>query len=680
MNVNDSISLINGVGKKKEELFNKLGIYTVFDLLFYFPRAYENWSNEYSIDSAPLNEKVCIKAYVGSTVREHFIRKGMTTYSLDITDGKSVMDIVFFNNKYAASALEMGKEYRFFGKINSFGKYHKSMNSPQFVPVSGDAGKMRPIYPQSAGLSSRQIEKVIKTAIDSLTYIPDCLPDNIRKDYCLMTGSDAFHNVHFPENEDYLIEAKRRLVFEELFLLQIGLLRLKIKAAKQTSIVIKTDCTDEFLKLLPFTLTGAQKRAINEGMKDMATGKPMNRLLQGDVGSGKTAVCAAIIYNVIKNGYQASLMAPTEVLANQHYKTFLKFFEKTDIKIALLTGSLTQKEKNAIKKDLADGKTDLIIGTHAVIQKDVVFKNLGIAVTDEQHRFGVNQRGLLTAKGNNPHVLVMSATPIPRTLSLIIYGDLDLSILDEMPAGRQKTETFLINSDIKERAYGYVKKHLCDGFQGYIVCPLIDTDEETDSEVASSVEIYNNLKDGYFRGFRLGLLHGKMSPSDKKKVMNEFSEGKTDLLISTTVIEVGVDVPNAVIMVIENAEHFGLSQLHQLRGRIGRGSTKSTCILISDNESDKTNERLKILTDTTDGFKIADEDLRLRGPGDFFGSRQHGLPNLKIAGLISDAETVRETHIAAEKLLKSNPDLSGDNYNLIKSRVNKMFSHGLILN
>ena len=398
-------------------------------------------------------------------------------------------------------------------------------------------------------------------------------------------------------------------------------------------------------------------------------------LLQGDVGSGKTAVAAALIYNCAKNSCQSALMAPTEVLAMQHYKTMVNFFDKTDIRIELLTGSTPAAEKRRIKTSLANGETDLIIGTHALIQKDVEFNNLALAITDEQHRFGVNQRSSLSSKGKNPHTLVMSATPIPRTLALIIYGDLDLSILDEMPKGRQKIDTFLVNTSLRERAYGYIKKHLCDGLQGYIVCPLVEEGEM--SELTAANDLYKSLSDGFFKGFRLGLLHGKMKAADKKAVMDSFAKGETQLLVSTTVIEVGIDVPNAVIMVIENAERFGLSQLHQLRGRIGRGTHKSSCIMISDDEK---SERLNVLVSTADGFKIADEDLKMRGPGDFFGSRQHGLPEMKIANMMTDGEIIRETHFAAQNLLKKNPALEGEEYELLRKAVNRMFSSGISLN
>ncbi len=669
MELNASIKYLKGVGEKRAAMLAKLGIFTLRDLLTFYPRTYEDWSKITPIKDAPMNENVCIRAIVGMPCREHKIRKGMTLYKTEVTDGEMLLDITFFNNPYSAKKLEQGKEYLFFGRITGKG-YFRSMNSPDFVETDGSGG-IRPIYPQTAGMNSRAIEKLIKTAFEYGEKMPDPIPDEIRNSYCLMELNDALRNIHFPKSEDMLSEARRRLIFEELFLLELGLLRMKTKSRQSTALSMEKDYTDEFRSLLPFELTNAQKKAISQAAADMLLGTPMNRLVQGDVGSGKTAVCAALIYNCARNGYQSALMAPTEVLAMQHYKTLTKFFEETDITVALLTGSTPAAEKKKIKASLKSGETDLVIGTHALIQKDVEFDSLALCVTDEQHRFGVNQRNSLHSKGKNPHTLVMSATPIPRTLALIIYGDLDLSILDEMPKGRQKTETYLVTPEIRERAYGYVKKHLCEGRQGYIVCPLVEEGEA--SEMTAANALFKELSDGFFKGFKLGLLHGKMKSADKKAVMDAFSSGEIQLLVSTTVIEVGIDVPNAVIMVIENAERFGLSQLHQLRGRIGRGTEKSTCILISEAEE---SERLGVLASTTDGFKIADEDLRLRGPGDFFGSRQHGLPEMKIANMMTDGEAIRETHTAAEKLLKNNPALSGEEYTLLRNAVNRLFSGG----
>lgn len=676
MEFNSSIKYLKGVGEKRAAILAKLGIFTLWDLLTFYPRVYEDWSKITSIKDAPVNETVCIRAIAGMDCREHRVRKGMTLYKTEVTDGENLLDITFFNNKYAAQKIEQGKEYLFFGKITGKG-YYRAMNSPEFTEFDGD-GKMRPVYPQTAGMNSRAIEKLVRSAFEQCGEFRDPLPDDIRNSYCLMGIKNALWNIHFPESEDMLSEARRRLIFEELFLLELGLMRLKTKSRNSNATPMVNDYTQEFFDMLPFEPTGAQKRAIAQATEDMKQNVPMNRLLQGDVGSGKTAVSAALIYNCAKNGYQSALMAPTEVLAMQHYNTLAKMFENTDISVSLLTGSTPAAEKKRIKEALKNGDIDLIVGTHALIQKDVEFKNLALAVTDEQHRFGVNQRGTLSSKGVSPHTLVMSATPIPRTLALIIYGDLDLSILDEMPKGRQKIETFLVNSELRERAYGYIKKHLCLGMQGYIVCSLVAENEEL--ELTAATELHKNLSEGFFKGFKVGLLHGKMKPAEKKAVMDSFASGKTQLLVSTTVIEVGIDVPNAVIMVIENAERFGLSQLHQLRGRIGRGTEKSSCIMISDAQNEETTHRLKILASTTDGFRIADEDLKLRGPGDFFGARQHGLPALKIADMMTDGEAIRETHLAAENLLKKNPALTGEEYAYLRQAVNRLFSGGISMN
>ncbi|MBO4895114.1 MAG: ATP-dependent DNA helicase RecG [Clostridia bacterium] len=669
------IKYLKGVGEKRALLLAKLGIFTVGDLLYFFPRAYEDRSRLVSIADAVPGEVSCIKATVCLPVSEAKIRKGMSLYKTKVTDGESLMNLTFFNNKYVKSMLEEGEEYIFVGKVNLRG-YTAEMTSPAFEKAeSGE--RIRPIYPQTHGLNSKAIEKLALTALDA-TAITDPLPEKLRNDYCLMPVDRALRNMHAPENEDLLSEAKRRLIFEELLMLQTGLLRLRGKNSKTTSCVIPNDYTADFFGLLPFEPTNAQKRAVAESVEDMRGGAPMNRLLQGDVGSGKTAVAAALIYNAAKNGWQSALMAPTEVLAMQHYKTFLKFFENTDIKVELLTGSTPAAEKKAIKQRLASGESQLAVGTHALIQKDVAFKKLALVITDEQHRFGVNQRTALGEKGESPHVLVMSATPIPRTLALIIYSDLDLSVLDELPKGRQKIETFAIDGAKRERAYGYVKKHLLEGRQGYIVCPLVEENEDDpDSELVSAENLKKELSEGFFSGFTVGLLHGRMKADEKREVMNEFAAGSIQLLVSTTVIEVGIDVPNAVIMVIENAERFGLSQLHQLRGRIGRGQYKSTCILISDAGNEDAVRRLKTMVATTDGFKIADEDLRMRGPGDFFGSRQHGLPDLKIADMMTDVAVLAETRQAAVKMLENNPALEGDEYRNLREKINSMFSRAM---
>ncbi|MEE1074692.1 MAG: ATP-dependent DNA helicase RecG [Acutalibacteraceae bacterium] len=481
----------------------------------------------------------------------------------------------------------------------------------------------------------------------------------------------ALQNIHFPTTEELLEKAKKRLVFEELFILQAGLTFLKKRSRGKTGCVIQNNCFVNFQELLPFEMTSAQKRVTEECIADMKSGRPMNRLVQGDVGSGKTAVCAALCYVAAKNGFQSALMAPTEILAEQHFKTLIGFTENSGVKCGLLTGSTTKKQKAIIKEALKTGEIDIIVGTHALISDDVEFNNLGLVITDEQHRFGVAQRGKLSSKGENPHTLVMSATPIPRTLGLIIYGDLDISIIDEYPKGRQRIDTYFVDTSYRQRIYKYIKKFLDSGRQGYIVCPLVEENETLD--ITPAVEYYEALQKNEFRDYRLGLLHGKMSAKDKEKVMRQFSEGEINLLIATTVIEVGIDVPNAVIMVIENAERFGLSQLHQLRGRIGRGEYKSDCILISDSKSGETAKRLNVIKNTSDGFKIADADLELRGPGDFLGSRQHGLPDMKIADLFADRDTLHRAGKEVEWLLKTDPKLRESQNAALREEIKELY-------
>ncbi|MCR5150419.1 MAG: ATP-dependent DNA helicase RecG [Clostridiales bacterium] len=687
LKLNTAIKFVKGVGENRAQKYVKLGIFTVGDLLRFYPIRFEDWSAVVPVSSVNDGEVACVRGVVASPPREYIKRPGLKIYYVEISDSRDIFEASFFNQSYVMDQFKVGEEYYFLGKMTilSRGQYGSNalryLNSPQYIRTDKLPSGLTPVYRQTAGLSSKIIQSAVKNAFDSLDDIEEPLPEEIVRKYSFISKKNALYCMHFPKDDSQLERAKKRLAYEELFLLQIGLIRLKAKNLKSTSYVFNVDYTPEFCSRLPFELTGAQKRAISECVKDMKSASPMNRLLQGDVGSGKTAVAAALIYNAVKNGCQAALMAPTEVLAVQHYNTMSKFFFGQGINIRLLTGSVKAKEKRLIKEELKNGECDLVIGTHAVIQKDVVCRNVGLVITDEQHRFGVNQRGELSSLGKNPHTLVMSATPIPRTLSFIIFGDLDLSVLDEMPAGRQRVETYLVSSDKRERAYSYVKKHLVAGRQGYLVCPLVENKEDDASlEMKSATERFDELSAGFFRGFRLGLLYGKMNPAEKKRVMAAFAAGEIDLLISTTVIEVGVDVPNAVIMVIENAERFGLSQLHQLRGRVGRGQNKSTCILISDNQNPDTIERLRIMTKTSDGFKIADEDLRLRGPGDFFGSRQHGLPDIKTANLLADTALVAKSNADAVNLLSLDPELKDDKYDPLKAAVNRMFSHGLVVN
>ena len=671
MKLDTDIKYLKGVGERRAAMLSRLGVSDVNALVRLYPRVYEDWSRIKNINEAQIGEICCIKGIVGSPVRKNLIRKGLTLYKTEITDGSGIMGITIFNSRFAAEKLTEGDEFLFFGRVGG-NLYRKEMNSPEIEPAEG-ADRIRPIYPQTHGLNSKMIEKLVRTALtECRDELVDPIPLWLREKYCLMNLPDSLWNIHFPKSPDYLEEARRRLIVEELLILQLGLEKMRSQTQKNAGAIIERDFSNEYFSHLPFSPTGAQRRAVKEAMRDMMSGRQMNRLLQGDVGSGKTAVAAALIYSAAKNSMQSALMAPTEVLAEQHYKTFLKLFEGCSINVELLTGSDTAAQKRRKKEALKAGEIDLLIGTHAIIQSDVEFKSLALVITDEQHRFGVEQRNALGEKGKNPHLYVMSATPIPRTLALIIYGELDISILDELPPGRQKIETYAVTSELRQRAYNYVKKHLDAGRQGYIICPLVD-EGESDTELASAVKYADELLRGDFRGYTVGLMHGKMRSADKKKVMESFSNGETQLLVSTTVIEVGVDVPNAVIMVIENAERFGLSQLHQLRGRIGRGQYKSTCILITDAKNDTAQRRMKVMETTTDGFKIADEDLKLRGPGEFFGSRQHRLPEMKIADMLEDRSTLEETQRAAKEIMARDPELSSPESTALKNEIQRLF-------
>lgn len=662
------IRFLKGVGEKRAELLRKKGIDTVGALLRFYPRAYLDWQNITPISECHEGENVCVRAEITSPVKTANIRRGMTLYKFSAADDSGVIEVTLFNRKYLAENLREGRSYLFYGKLG-YGITLRQMSSPEIMPA--EYMGIEPVYAASEGLSSKTIEKIMKNALVYTDSMQDAIPDGIRKKNGLCDFKTALKSIHFPLERQALESAKRRLVFEELFVLQTGLLFLKRRRRALAGCTVKENLLDEFKKTLSFKLTGAQERVINECLSDMMSPRPMNRLIQGDVGSGKTAVAAALMYISAGNGFQSALMAPTELLAEQHFKTLCKITENSGIKCALLTGSLTKKQKDEVKAGLKSGEIKVAVGTHALLTDDVEFENLGLVVTDEQHRFGVGQRGRLSSKGNNPHTLVMSATPIPRTLGLIIYGDLDISIIDEYPAGRQKVATYCVDSSYNARVYNYIKKFIAEGRQAYIVCPLVDENEALGIKSAS--EYYKELSENQFKGYTVGLLHGKMKPKDKESVMRRFAAGEIQLLISTTVIEVGIDVPNAALMVIENAERFGLSQLHQLRGRIGRGEYSSACILISDVKSGDTKRRLDVIKNNTDGFKIADEDLKLRGPGDFLGSRQHGLPDMKIADIFADRETLHSAGKEAEELLRRDPMLHDAENAGLRSEITELF-------
>ena len=668
LNLDSNIQFIKGVGEKRAKLFNSLGIFCVDSLIHFYPRKYEDWSASKNLEAVKSGETVSIKATLITPVKEAMIRRGLTLFKCKFSDGENVISVTIFNNKYLAKSLSIYEDYYLYGKIEK-SLLNFSMNSPK-IEKAENILAIQPVYPAKEKLTSRSISKIMKTALDELGEIEETLDDEIMQKYSLISLDKAIRNIHFPNSADDYLPARKRLIFEELLTLQLGLLKLKSNKKSETALVIKDDYSSEFEKLLPFNLTNAQKRTISECLQDMKSKYPCNRLVQGDVGSGKTAVAASLIYSVIKNGYQATMMAPTEILATQHYESLLKILAPAGINIRLLTGSTPAKEKKEIKKALFDGEIDLIIGTHALIQNDVAFKNLALVITDEQHRFGVKQRAQLAEKGEDVHTIVMSATPIPRTLGLILYGDLDISILDELPPGKQEIRTDVVDSRYHKRLYKFIKDAIARGEQCYIVCPAV---EENETNIKSAEELADELANGEFKGYNLGILHGKMKPKDKEAIMKSFASGKVSLLVATTVVEVGVDVPNATIMVIENAERFGLSTLHQLRGRVGRGNKKSYCVLVSDAKGKTARERLMTMKKYSDGFKIADTDLKLRGPGDFFGSRQHGLPELKIADMVEDMDTLQNAQECAKSILRN--DFSLSNHPALKNQMNKMFEN-----
>ena len=674
------LRFLKGIGSARAAQFEKLGVRTVEDLLFLFPRKYEDWQHTVPIREAPLNETVCIRAVVSFPVRDIRTKNNVLLSRTMVTDGEGLAHLLFFNNRFVSDSLREGETYLFRGKLTADPDGGLQMTAPQFCPAEGNE-RPQAVYPLTAGLSSKIVSRAVRTALQETgAALQDPLSEETRRKYRLPGITEAVTKIHFPQNDEDVAAARRRLIYEELLVLQLGLGVSRQPAGAQSPCVIGDDRTGDFFDSLPFRPTAAQKRAAAECAADMAGGGVMRRLLQGDVGSGKTAVAAALIYSVAKSGRQSALMAPTEILAAQHYRTFLRFFEGAGIRVALLTGATKQKERREILAALADGGIDLLIGTHAVITDRVEYKDLALAVTDEQHRFGVAQRAALRNKGRSPHVLVMSATPIPRTLSLIIYGDLDISVLDEKPAGRQPVETFAVDTGYRARIAAFLKKQMDAGRQCMIVCPLVEPAEEEDGEgtaadaPAAAKPLYETLRAGEFRDYTVGLLHGKMKPKEKDAAMAAFAAGETQLLVCTVVVEVGIDVPNASTVVIENAERFGLSQLHQLRGRVGRGSEKSYCILLSDAQNETAVRRLGVMRETEDGFRIAEEDLRLRGPGDFFGERQSGLPSLRIADLLTDARILYAARDDAKRLLARDPALASPENRRLRQAAEKLFA------
>ncbi len=668
------VTALPNIGDRRGSLFEKLGIRAIGDLLEYFPRGYEDRTQFSSIGLLKDGDKVSVDAVVTAPATPIRARNGLQMHQVTVSDGSGTLNLIFFNSPFAAKRLCRGERYLFYGKVSVMGG-RKRMTNPVCEPSLDDpkqAGRIMPLYPLTAGLSQWNLQNAVKDTLERLDEaIPDPLPSPLRVKYNLPRIHFALQNIHFPENGDSLNRARRRLVFEELLLLKIGLSQLKKGRRGETDIRIpKAPRLADLAKALGFTLTGAQKRALQDIFADLNRSTPMNRLVQGDVGCGKTAVALFAMFAATEAGYQTAMMAPTEILARQHAEFFDKMLSPFGVRTLLLTGHLTAAEKRNALKAIADGDAQVIIGTHAVIQEDVVYQNLGLVVTDEQHRFGVSQRAALSQKGKEPHTLVMSATPIPRTLALLLYGDLDLSVIDELPPNRKPIRTILADETLRDRVWGFVKKTAAQGRQVYVVCPMVS--ETGEEDLKSAKELYRRLSHEVFPDLRVGLLYGKQKAAEKQEQIRAFTAGETDLLVSTTVVEVGVNVPNATLMIVENAERFGLSQLHQLRGRVGRGGDESFCILFS--ESGSARERLQILAESNDGFKVSERDLELRGPGDFFGTRQHGAMEFKLADLTLDRKVFEQVLEAEKELLSADPELRMEEHRLLREEVVEKFA------
>ena len=670
------VRYIKGIGEKKAQALNKLGVFSLYDLISYFPRRYEDRSVMCRIAETPADEPVCILATVADVPRLVRIRRGMELVKFRAVDDSGSVDITYFNQNYVKDQIERGETYVFYSKVEQHGG-RRTMANPVHEKegtVGGVTGRIIPVYKLCAGLSQRVLLQSIRQGLDACAdRVEDVLPEEVRTLRKLAAARYAYENIHFPADFQALDVARRRLIYEELFVLACALGMMRKERVREGGIMISGADMEEFFSALPFSPTGAQQRAVTEAAADMRSGGVMNRLLQGDVGSGKTLVAAALIWQTWKSGWMSAFMAPTEILADQHYVNLSNLLAPLGLRVLKLTGSMSAKDKRAVKAALAMGEVDVIVGTHALFSADVEYSRLALVVTDEQHRFGVNQRSALISKGARPHVLVMSATPIPRTLALMIYGDLDVSIIDELPPGRQKVDTFAVDESYRARLNGFIRKLTGEGRQVFVVCPMVDDNDELPVPLKSAEEHARTLAQE-FPDLRVGCVHGRMKAKDKDAAMAAFAAGETDILVATTVIEVGVDVPNAALMIIENAERFGLSQLHQLRGRVGRGKHKSYCVMVSDAGGDEVKARLKIMTQTNDGFKISEEDLRLRGPGDFFGSRQHGLPEMHVADLGADVNVMQTAQQDAAALLADDAALERPEHAALRKRIDHLFS------
>ena len=672
------VRYLKGVGPKTAERFEKLGILTLSDLLCHYPRRYLDFSKPYSIAEAPADTECVVKAEVFAKPGGRILPGGRRMERTTAGDDVSSLEITWFNNPYAAQKLELGQEYYFQGIVTG-GMLRRQMVNPQVrTDAQVKSSPFEAVYPQTEGLTSSAIAKCVRQLLPHAELLPDPLPPEMLKKYRLLSKADAVRAIHCPATEEEAFAARRRLIYEELLVLQLGIGRMKNHGAASTGAPMKKADASPFWESLSFSPTGAQRRAVEEILTDMSGETSMNRLLQGDVGSGKTLVAAAAIWACIRAGYQAALLAPTEILASQHAGNLNRLLSPFGMRVALLTGGMKAAARRTTLAAIRDDEADLIVGTHAILSEGVEFARLGLAVVDEQHRFGVRQRGLLAEKAANPHLLVMSATPIPRTLGLLMYGDLDISILDELPPGRKPVKTRCITGKKRADLYGFLDREIDSGRQVYIVCPAIE--DAGGSGLNAVKSYYEDIAKAYLPDRRVGLMHGKLKPKEKAEVMDDFKSGRLDALVSTTVIEVGVDVPNATVMVIENAERYGLSALHQLRGRVGRGAAESWCFLVSDNASESVQKRLKFLCSTSDGFAVAQYDLETRGPGDFFGSRQHGLPTLQIADLMNDTRTLHAAQSEAVALLAEDPLLERPEHALLARQVEQMFDKAGTMN